>query len=146
MTLTLTLKVASNVAMCLEPTFHFSAGYSEHDPNPNAKSYSECYVPRSNFPFGRVEWGYSEHDPNQNPKRYSKCHYMPRSNFSFFQQEAGVWGGGILTMTLTLTLKVVSNVATILDPIFHLARAGGYCEHDPNPNPSIYIQFYIGQL
>ena len=73
------------------------------------------------------------------PKSCSKCHKMPRSNFSFLGVICLV--GGMLKWP-TLTLKVVQNVITCLDPTFHfwvwLAWLG-YAENPP-PQPKKLFQ------
>ena len=64
---------------------------------------------------------------------------MPKSNFSFLGVTF-MFGGHAEMTTLTLTLQVVPNVATCLNPTFHFwcdIYGWRYAEMThPNPNPS----------
>ena len=89
---TLTLKVVSNVAKCLNPTFYFWAWCSWwwgmlKCPTPTLKvvaNVTKCLNPTFHFWVQHSWLGVCWNaPPNPKPKSCSKCHKLPKSNFSF---------------------------------------------------------------
>ena len=79
-----------------------------------------AYIQLFTFGCDVYGWGYAQvPHPNPNPKSCSKCCKMPKSNFSFLGAMFMV-GGMLKCLTLTLSLKVVPNVAKCLNPTFHI--------------------------
>ena len=72
--------------------------------------------------------------PNPNPKSDSKCCKMPKYSFLFLGATF-MFGGMLKCPTLTLTLKVVPNVAKCLDTTFHFGCDMLGCGYAENPPP-----------